>query len=349
MPGSRFRRALLAAATAVAVVGATVAAAATVHAATAPPSLAAQPAQSTPTVPPPSYPNPGLVTGSIGAHDPTMVTRPTGGYLLAVTGPGITLKTSPDRIAFANAGRVWPNGASWTTPYTGGDPNLWAPDISYHNGQYYLYYSASRFGSQNSAIFLATSPTGASGSWTHRGLVISSSNSNNYNAIDPNLIIDPQGQWWLSFGSFWTGIKLIRLDNATGLRSTTDTAVRSLAARPGSTAIEAPFIFRHGSFYYLFVAFDLCCRGANSTYRIMVGRSTSITGPYTDQNGTPMTSGGGTQVLARHDNVIGPGHPAVMSDTDGTVLIYHYYTPTGAARLGINLLGFDTAGWPFVY
>jgi arabinan endo-1,5-alpha-L-arabinosidase len=289
------------------------------------------------------------VTGSIGAHDPVMVKRPTGGYLLAVTGPGITLKTSPDRIAFADAGRVWPNGAPWTTPFTGGDANLWAPDLSFHNGLYYLYYSASTFGSQNSAIFLATSPTGTSGSWTNRGLVISSSGSNNYNAIDPNLAVDAQGQWWLSFGSFWTGIKMIRLDSATGLRSTSDTAVRSLAARPGSTAIEAPFIFRHGNFYYLFVSFDLCCRGANSTYRIMVGRSTSLTGPYVDRNGTAMTSGGGTQVLARHDSVIGPGHQAVFSDTDGTVLVYHYYTASGAARLGINLLGFDSAGWPFVY
>jgi len=346
--GIPFRRALLAALTAVAMGGATFAVAAAVLA-TAPGAPAAQPAQSTPTVPPPSYPNPRPVTGSVGAHDPAMVKRPTGGYLLAVTGPGITLKTSPDRIAVANAGRVWPNGAPWTTPYTGGDPNLWAPDLSYHNGQYYLYYSASRFGSQNSAIFLATSPNGASGSWTHRGLVISSSGTVNYNAIDPNLVIDEQGQWWLTFGSFWTGIKLIRLDNATGLRSTTDTTVRSLAARPGSTAIEAPFIFRHGGFYYLFVSFDLCCRGANSTYRVMVGRSTSLSGPYTDRNGTPMASGGGTQVLARHDSVIGPGHQAVLGDTDGTVFVYHYYTASGAARLGINLLGFDSAGWPFVY
>ena len=343
MPGIQRRTALLAVVTAVALGGATFAIEA------APVPLVAQPAQSTPTVPPTSYPTPAPVTGSTGAHDPTMVKRPGGGYLLAVTGPGITLKTSPDRVAFAGAGRVWPSGAPWTTPYTGGNPNLWAPDLSYHNGLFYLYYSASTFGSQNSAIFLATSPTGASGSWTHHGLVISSSSGNDYNAIDPNLVIDTQGEWWLTFGSFWTGIKMIRLDNATGLRSASDTAVRSLAARPGNTAIEAPFIFRHGDFYYLFVSFDLCCRGASSTYRIMAGRSTSPLGPYTDRNGTPLTSGGGTQVLARHDSVIGPGHPAVLSDTDGTVLVYHYYTSTGAARLGINLLGFDSAGWPFVY
>jgi arabinan endo-1,5-alpha-L-arabinosidase len=304
----------------------------------------------TPTAPPPAFPNPGRVTGSTGAHDPTVVKTPAGGYLLAATGNNIALKTSTDRTAWSNAGAVWPGGAPWTTAYTGGSANLWAPDISYRNGRYYLYYSASTFGSQRSAIFLATSPTGASGSWTNQGLIIESSTAVDYNAIDPNLIVDAGGQWWLTFGSFWTGIKMIRLDPATGRRSTSDTAVRALATRTANgRAIEAPVIFRHGNFYYLWVSFDLCCRGADSTYRVMVGRSTSVTGPYVDRNGTAMTSGGGTQVLAGHGSIHGPGHQAVLADTDAEVLFYHYYADNGASFLGINRIGYDTAGWPFVY
>jgi arabinan endo-1,5-alpha-L-arabinosidase len=280
-----------------------------------------------------------------------VVKAPNGTYVLVHTGDNLTVKTSTDRTAWRNAGVVWPGGASWTTPYTAGSRALWAPDISYHNGQYYLYYSASTFGSQRSAIFLATSPSAAAGSWTHRGLVIESSTAVNYNAIDPNLIVDASGQWWLNFGSFWSGIKLIRLDPATGLRSTSDTAVRALATRPSnvSGAIEAPFIYRHGGFYYLFASFDFCCRGAQSTYRVMVGRSASITGPYTDRNGTAMTSGGGTQLLAAHGSIHGPGHQAVIADTDADVLFYHYYADNGASLLGINLIGWDAAGWPFVY
>jgi arabinan endo-1,5-alpha-L-arabinosidase len=304
--------------------------------------------QATPTTPPASYPGPGVVTGDTGVHDPSVVKTPSGGYLLVHTGANITIKTSTDRTAWHNAGTAFPGSASWTLSYTGGSNQLWAPDISYHNGRYYMYYAASSFGSQNSAIFLATSTTGASGSWTNQGLIISTSSSNNYNAIDPNLIVDDQGRWELAFGSFWTGIKLIPLDPATGKRS--GTSITGIAQRTGgSTAIEAPYIFRHGSYYYLWVSFDLCCQGASSTYRIMVGRSTSVTGPYTDRNGTAMTSGGGTQVLAGHGSIHGPGHEAVLADTDANILIYHYYADSGASYLGINRMGYDSAGWPFVY
>ncbi|WP_262846962.1 arabinan endo-1,5-alpha-L-arabinosidase [Sphaerisporangium corydalis] len=310
------------------------------------PAGAAIPAAA-PTTPPASYPGPGVVTGSTSVHDPSVV-KTSSGYLLAHTGNNIVLKTSTDRTAWRDAGVAFPGGASWTRSYTGGSASLWAPDISYRNGRYYMYYSASTFGSRNSAIFLATSTTGASGTWANLGLVISTTSSSNYNAIDPNLIVDGSGQWWLAFGSFWTGIKLIRLDPSTGLRS--GTSITSIAQRTGgSTAIEAPFVFRHGSYYYQWVSFDACCQGAASTYRIMVGRSASVTGPFVDRNGTAMTSGGGTQVLAGHGSVHGPGHQAVIADSDSEVLFYHYYDNAGTPRLGINLIAYDAAGWPFVY
>jgi arabinan endo-1,5-alpha-L-arabinosidase len=310
---------------------------------------AAPPATRPQATPPAAYPNPGPVSGDVRVHDPSVVRAPNGAYILVHTGDNLVVKTSTDRIAWRNAGVVWPGGAPWTTPYTGGSPTLWAPDISHHDGQFSLYYAASTFGSQRSGIFLATSPTGQSGSWTDRGLVIDSGSAVDYNAIDPNLVVDAQGGRWLTLGSFWTGIKMIRLDPATGRRSTSDPAVRAIARRPAPPdAIEAPFVFRHGGFHYLFVSFDLCCRGAQSTYRIMVGRSASVTGPYVDRGGTALTSGGGTQVLAGHGSVHGPGGQSVIADRDGAVLVYHYYADDGTALLGINRLGWDAAGWPFV-
>jgi arabinan endo-1,5-alpha-L-arabinosidase len=302
----------------------------------------------TPTVKGQNYPGPGVVTGSTFAHDPTIVKTPSGGYLLAVTAPGITLKTSTDRTAWKDAGLVWPNGASWVTPYTG-DPraNLWAPDLSYHNGKYYLYYSASSFGSRKSAIFLATSTSGASGSWTNVGLVVETTNSNDYNAIDPNLIVDSDGKWWLSFGSFWGGLKLISINASNGLRSGTNMVSIARRTEAGG-AIEGPVITKRGNFYYLWVSFDKCCQGAASTYRIMVGRSNSVQGPYVDKSGKQMMSGGGTQVLASHGSIHGPGHQAVFTDTDAEVLVYHYYANNGDAKLGINLLRWE-GDWPVAY
>jgi arabinan endo-1,5-alpha-L-arabinosidase len=293
-----------------------------------------------------AYPLPGRVTGDVGVHDPSVVKRSDGSYLVAHTGNNIALKTSTDRIAFRNAGSVFPNGASWTTTYTAGSRNLWAPDLSFRNGQYYLYYSASTFGSNRSAIFLATSSSGNSGTWTNQGLVIESRTSDDFNAIDPDLVVDDQGRWWLSFGSFWSGIKMVALNPSTGKRS--DSTIRSLAGRGGG-AIEAPNIVKRGSFYYLFVSFDRCCQGAASTYRVMVGRSTSVTGPYTDRNGVAMNSGGGTEILAGQGSIHGPGHQDVLADADSDVLVYHYYADNGASLLGINLLAIDSAGWPYLH
>jgi arabinan endo-1,5-alpha-L-arabinosidase len=127
--------------------------------------------------------------------------------------------------------------------------------------------------------------------------------------------------------------------------------VRSLASRPSSAgnAIEAPFLYQHAGMFYLFVSFDRCCQGAQSTYRVMVGRSSSVTGPFSDRNGTAMSSGGGTEILAGHGSIHGPGHEAVFPDADGDILMYHWYADDGSSKLGINLLGWDSANWPFVH
>ncbi|KAK9780647.1 putative Arabinan endo-1,5-alpha-L-arabinosidase [Seiridium cardinale] len=293
-----------------------------------------------------SYVGPGKVTGDTFIHDPSMVKTPSGSYIAAFTADNIGLKTSSDRTNWKDAGAAFPDGAPWTTAYTGGAKNLWAPDISYVNGEYFMYYSASSFGSSKSAIFFAKSPTGQSGSWTNQGLVVESTATSGYNAIDPNLVIDASGKWWLAFGSFWGGLKMVQLDPSTG--KPLNNNLISIAYRPsGEHAVEAPYITRHGDYYYLWVSFDRCCQGASSTYRIMVGRSKSVTGPYLDRNGVDMMEGGGSEVLASHDSIHGPGHNAVFTDGDGDILVYHYYNDAGTAQLGLNNIQY-TNGWPAV-
>ncbi|GLY17972.1 arabinan endo-1,5-alpha-L-arabinosidase [Kineosporia sp. NBRC 101677] len=298
-----------------------------------------------------NYPGPGAVSGNIAVHDPTMVKGPDGTYLMAATAPGIALRTSTDRTKFTYTGLAFPNGASWTDEYTGqSNANLWAPDLSYRNGKFYLYYSASSFGKNKSAIFLATSTTGKPGSWANQGKIYSTTTSSNHNAIDPNLIVDRQGKWWLSLGSFWTGIKMIELNPTTGKRISSSSTVHSLASRTGSTAIEAPAIIYHAGYYYLFTSWDNCCKGKDSTYKIMVGRSKTITGPYKDRPGKLLTAGGGTQILGTHGSIVGPGGQSLIQDGDGDVLVYHYYdgADNGVAKLGINRLTWDSSNWPVV-
>ena len=298
----------------------------------------------------PDYPDPDPVSGDTVVHDPTMIQRQDGSYALFSTHEGLQMRTSADGIDWTRTEPALPAGAAWASAYTdGGDPAaLWAPDISYHDGTYWLYYSASSFGSNHSAIGLATSETGEPGSFQDQGVVYSTSAGDNHNAIDPNLTVDADGRWWLAFGSHWTGIKMIELDPATG-KPDNDT-VHDLARRTGdSTAIEAPTVVRQGDDYYLFVSFDTCCAGVDSTYRVMVGRSDEVTGPYLDADGVPMSEGGGTEILASHgDRVIGPGGQSVLRAGDTTRLVYHYYdgAAAGAPTLGLNTLEWDSNGWP---
>lgn len=297
-----------------------------------------------------AYPNPGTVTGSTVVHDPTMIRTSSGQYLLYATGGGIGNRTSTDRIAFSGGADAFSSRPSWWRTYSS-VPEAWAPDLSYHGGKYLMYYSVSSFGSQNSAIGLATSTTGRPGSWTDQGIVYTSSPSNDYNAIDPNLFVNDDGKWWLSFGSWWTGIKMIQINPLTGKQLSSNTARYSLASRPtGTKAVEAPYIVKRNGYYYLFASYDTCCAGTGSTYKVKVGRATSITGPYSDKNGVAMMNNGGTPVLESHGRYIGPGGQSIMNDADGDLIVYHYYDgqDNGTPKLGINLLNWSS-GWPVAY
>ncbi|EPQ28115.1 uncharacterized protein PFL1_04442 [Pseudozyma flocculosa PF-1] len=290
------------------------------------------------------YPNPGPVSGATFVHDPTMV-KVGGTYFLYATAPGISIKTSTDRTNFRDAGLAFPNGLPWCDSYTESSRNIWAPEVKYMNNQFYLYYSCSSFGSRHSATFLATSKTGLSGSWTNKGKVYSTEQGSNFNAIDPALLVDG-GKAWLTLGSFGSGIYQIPVNPSTGLAAST--SLTHIAQRTAEgTAIEGAFILKQGGYYYLFAAFGKCCQGASSTYRVVVGRSSSPTGPFADKSGVSMLQGGGTVILDSHGSIHGPGGASAFQDSDGTVLVYHYYANDGSARLGINKLDFSR-GWPVV-
>jgi len=289
-------------------------------------------------------------------HDPTIIMEG-GTYYLFSTRAGIALRCSEDLILWKLCGDVFGHLPQWAVEDVPGLRGLWAPDISYFNGKYHLYYSASTFGSNRSSIGLATNttlnPLSERFRWEDKGKVIGSNPSDDWNAIDPNLAFDEEGQPWLSFGSFWSGIKMRKIDPTTGKLSTQDQTLYSLASRPRTKelpgAIEAPAIIRKNGFFYLFVSFDICCRGRESTYNIRVGRARRITGPYADRSGKPMMEGGGTLLAeGARGRWRGPGHCAILQGRDGDRLVYHAYDAEarGIPTLRISLIFWDAEGWP---
>jgi arabinan endo-1,5-alpha-L-arabinosidase len=269
-------------------------------------------------------------------------------------------------------GHVFDGIPQWIVERSPGTKELWAPDISFEHGEYRLYYAYSLFGVNTSGIGLATNNTldakSADYKWVDRGLVLESKSSDDFNAIDPNYFEDAKhgGKAWLSFGSFWGGIKMRALDADTGMLSARDTKLYSLAARvrpenpavqkfdpehptlpPDWQAVEAPFVVAHGGYYYLFVSFDLCCRGTRSTYKTMVGRAKSVTGPYVDEAGVPMMKGGGSLLLGPNKKWLGPGGESLFHDADGAdLIVFHAYDAvTGRPSLQISTILWRN-GWP---
>lgn len=283
-------------------------------------------------------------------HDPSTIVKCKDDYWLFSTGRGVASRRSKDLVKWQAGPRVFVSPPAWTSEAVPGNRGyFWAPDVIHLADRYLLYYSVSRWGAKTSAIGLAGNrtldPANPSFHWTDHGIVIQSGERDDFNAIDPAVTQDLDGNLWLAFGSFWSGIKLIQLDPATGKRITPDSPIYSLAYHE---TIEAPCIYHHEDYYYLFVNWGLCCRGVNSTYNIRVGRSADITGPYFDKDGINMLADGGSLFLQTQGQFIGPGHAGIFSQGDKHWLSYHYYDGSrrGRATLAVRPLQWNADGWP---
>ncbi|HOV71432.1 MAG TPA: family 43 glycosylhydrolase, partial [Dysgonamonadaceae bacterium] len=282
--------------------------------------------------------------------------------------------SSPDMVNWKKEQPVFARPPQWAVEAVPGfNGHIWAPDISFFNNEYYLYYSVSTFGKNTSCIGLATNktldPAHPEFNWTDHGCIIQSfPGKTNWNAIDPNLVVDDEGQPYLVFGSFWEGIKLAKL-SADGKKVIDDVNnIPTIASRKkapddpnppsvnnhpvdaGGNAIEAPFIFKKNGYYYLFASIDYCCKGPESTYKIIVGRSKKVTGPYFDKTGKDMATGGGTLLLQGDENWYGVGHNAAYTFDGKDYIVFHGYDAhdNGRSKLIIRELGWDDADWPIV-
>lgn len=301
---------------------------------------------------------------NIPAHDPVMI-RQDGTYYVFTTGRGISVWSSKDMENWKKEKPVFASPPEWAVKAVPGfKGHIWAPDISYFNGVYYLYYSISTFGKNRSCIGLVTNKTLDPNSkdyfWTDHGKVIESvPGRDEWNAIDPNLVLDHDQKPWLTFGSFWNGLKLVKLQDDAKTISTDPQQWFTIASVPrnhpgsdstaGNGAIEAPFIFKKANFYYLFASYDYCCRGEKSTYKMRIGRSEKLSGPYLDKDGTPMTKGGGTLLLQGDSEWHGVGHNSVYTFDGTDYLIFHGYDAKDKGRSKLRVKQLDWVdGWPIV-
>lgn len=288
-------------------------------------------------------------------HDPVIAAED-GKYYVFHTGSLIPMLCSSDKVNWEFCGRVFEANPGWSREINPNLMDIWAPDISFFNDRWHLYYAVSSFGSQNSAIGLATNatldPNSPDYAWEDHGIVLRSKQGDRWNAIDPNLVLDENGEPWLAWGSFWQGLWMRKVDAATGMLSEKDTEFHHLADRtsdPASgDAIEAPFIVNFDGMWYLFASFDRCCQGVNSTYNVRVGRSETLTGPYLDREGVEMTKGGGTLILSEYGPWKGPGHNGMLIENGVYWMVYHAYDANqiGIPKLRIESIDWDAEGWP---
>ncbi len=148
------------------------------------------------------------------------------------------------------------------------------------------------------------------------GPVVWSDGVEDSNAIDPGVLRAPDGRLWLTYGSYFGYIRLVELDPSTGQRREPDRAPLNVAINS-----EASILIQRDGWYYPLVTHGSCCRGANSTYNIRMGRSRKVTGPYLDNMGVDMIEGGGKLFAASRGRHVGPGHFGLLDLGDGVAEI----------------------------
>lgn len=283
-------------------------------------------------------------------HDPATIVKAADEFWTFATGDGIKTLRSTNLTEWRFGKPALDHNPSWAPEVAAPHRDyFWAPDIIQANGRYLLYFSVSSWGKNTSAIGLATNsalnPADPKFKWTDAGIVVRSFARNDFNAIDPAVAFDASGRLWMAFGSFWRGIKLIELNPQTGHRIAPDSPLYSLAY---NESIEAAFIHRRDTNYFLFVNWGQCCRGTNSTYEIRIGRSDKITGPYLDRDGKDLLQNGGTLFLESKPPFYGPGHAGIINVAGQDWFSCHYYDGNnrGRSQMWVGELSWGNDGWP---
>lgn len=281
------------------------------------------------------------LVGAINGHDPSALWD--GGKLWIVSGgAGVVIKTTTDLVNVEEVARIFEARPSWVADEVPDAQSIWSPEISHFGGLYHLYYAVSTLGSVRSCIGHATTELlDAASVWVDRGPLVCSKPGDDFNAIDPNVLVAADGKVWLVFGSYLTGIKLVQLD-AAGDEIISEPI--DVAARPDEGgALQAPALAHDGDFHYLFVSFN-----AEAAHRLVVGRASNIEGPYRDRAGRSLLEGGGDALFDESTRFRGAGSNDVFAIGERAYNLFHVYddADAGRSKLRLSSLVWDADGWP---
>jgi arabinan endo-1,5-alpha-L-arabinosidase len=288
--------------------------------------------------------------GDVVIHDPATVIQLAGRYYTYGTGNGLPILSSDDGWTWRRAGSlmsVVPGGKPGPEVLARGGNNSWAPDVIHIGDQFFVYYAAP--GTQPKAaigllVCRTLDPSSPDYGCTDGGPVAWSDGIEDSNAIDPGVLLGPDGRLWLTYGSYFGYIRLVELDPKTGKRRSPERAPVNIAI---NSEASVP-IYRDG-WYYLLVTHGSCCQGANSTYNIRMGRSRKVTGPYLDNMGVDMIEGGGKLFAASRGRHVGPGHFGLL-DLGQDVQKFSLHYEADLDRGGVSVLDIRPLlwrdGWP---
>lgn len=289
--------------------------------------------------------------GDVRVHDPVMI-KEGDTYYLFHTGNGVSVKTSNDRIHWKRAGSVFAMTAlpPWhkkDIPEQKG--HLWAPDIHYRNGKYHLYYSVSAWMNFNSSVGYTTNTTLDTSNpdykWVDEGQTVSFRNGGEgVNVIDPNVFVDKDGKVWLFYGSYKAGLRLAELDPTTGRLVNDPPQLTTITTSLG----EGVFVIKGPKYYYIFASRGICCKGLQSNYHVVMGRSLNVKGPYLNKQGESWVDNKYSLFMEGNYDEPGRGHNGFFTEGDTTFIVYHAYTRAagGASLLNIKPLYMDEDEWP---
>ena len=301
-----------------------------------------------------TYTNPVITFSSVA--DPTVIRTDEGFYLYATQTNSywIPIYFSKDLVNWEFKRSAFRKATRPTEDVLPGGGAFWAPEIRYINGKYVLYFSWAKWGDGSiSYTAVATSDSPVGDFLNAKPLLITDDFGSN--CID-QFYYEEDGKKYMFVGSF-NGIYVTELtDDGLSVKRGAD-GKPVLKKQVCGRAFEGTNIYKKGKYYYLFASINNCCpnNGMDSKYKVVVGRSENLLGPYVDRKGKDMLDNSWELVLEGDgETFFGPGHNSIIIPDDAGTdwMIYHSYVKengTVGGRLGmLDRIVWSADGWPTI-